>query len=228
MQAACEAAAAGAERGVAAEALARIEVRKHRLLAPFTGVIARLSVEVGEWTTPSPPGLPIPPVVDFIDTSSLYVSAPMDEVDSARIRAGQRARITVDSHPGRAFAGRVVRVASYVLDVEAQNRTLDVDAELDDPDVGTTLLPGTSADVEVILDVREDVARIPTAALLEGGKVLVVEGDRLAERAVSTGVRNWDFTEVLSGVAPGESVVASLDRPEIQAGLRVRVVSEEK
>lgn len=228
MRAACAAAAAGAEGAAAGEALARTELQKHRLLAPFGGVIARLSVEVGEWTTPSPPGLPIPPVIDFIDTSSIYVSAPMDEVDSARIGAGQRARITVDSHPGRAFEGRVVRAAPYVLDLEAQNRTLEVDAELDDADFARTLLPGTSADVEVILAVRDDVARIPTAAVLEGGKVLVVEGDRLAERAVSTGVRNWDFTEVVSGVAPGESVVVSLDRPEIQAGVRVRVVPEDK
>lgn len=222
-RAACRAAAAGAERAVAALALARTDLGKYVLMAPFPGVVAKLSIEVGEWTTPSPPGLPIPAVIDLIDTSSIYVSAPMDEVDSARIHAGQDARITVDSHPGRAFPGRVVRVAPYVLDVEAQNRTVEVEAEFLDAGVAATLLPGTSADVEVILSVREGVPRIPTAALLEGGKLLVVEGGRLVERAVTAGVRNWDVTEVLSGAAPGELVVTSLDRPEVKAGARVRV-----
>jgi HlyD family secretion protein len=113
--------------------------------APFAGVVAEVSIEAGEWTTPSPPGLPIPPVIDLIDISSLYVSAPMDEVDSARIRTGQTVRVTVDSHPGRSFPGHVRRVAPYVLDLEAQNRTVEIEVVLE-----ILALPrcsGTSADV---------------------------------------------------------------------------------
>lgn len=223
-EAACRAAAASLERAVSALQLARAEADKAVMTAPFEGVVAKLNVQVGEWSTPSPPGLPIPPLVDLIDTSSLYVSAPMDEVDSSRIQPGQRARVTVDSHPGRHFAGRVARRAPYVLDVEAQNRTVEIDVELDDADVARALLPGTSADVELILSVREDVLRVPTTALMEGGRALVVEQGRLVERSVKTGVRNWDFTEVLGGLAAGERIVVSLDRPEIRAGAPVKVV----
>jgi HlyD family secretion protein len=221
-EAACEAATAASARALSAVGLARTEADKTVLLAPFSGVVAELAIEVGEWTTPSPPGLPIPPVIDLIDTSSIYVATPMDEVDSARIRGGQAARATVDSHPGRAFPGRVVRVAPYVLDVETQNRTVEIEVELDD--VGeASLLPGTSADVEVILSVREDALRVPATALLEGGRALVVQDGRLVERALKTGVRNWDFVEVLDGLAAGERVVKTLDRPEIKAGARVKV-----
>jgi HlyD family secretion protein len=164
-------------------------------------------------------------VIDLIDPRSIYLSAPMDEVDSARIREGQTARVTVDSHPGRHFPARVVRVAPYVLDRLEQNRTVEIELELDDAGVASTLLPGTSADAEVILSAREDVLRIPTAALLEGGKALVLERGRLVERALTLGLRNWDFTEVRSGLAPGERVVVSLDRPEIKAGARAREAS---
>ena len=103
------------------------------IVAPFPGVVAEVSTEVGEWVTPSPPLLTSPAVVDLIDPTSLYVSAPMDEVDSARIRAGQIAKLTVDSQPGQVFGARVARVAPYVLDVEAQNRTVEIEVELDDP-----------------------------------------------------------------------------------------------
>lgn len=223
-EAACRAAAASLERAFSALQLARAEAGKVVMTAPFDGVVAKLNVQVGEWSTPSPPGLPIPPLVDLIDTSSLYVSAPMDEVDSSRIQAGQRARVTVDSQPGRHFPGRVVRRAPFVLDVEAQNRTVEIDVELDDAEVARALLPGTSADVELILSVREDVLRVPTTALMEGGRALVVEQGRLVERGVKTGVRNWDFTEVLGGLAAGERIVVSLDRPEIRAGAPVKVV----
>jgi HlyD family secretion protein len=227
-EAGCQAAAAGVERARSAVGLTRTELDKTALFAPFDGVVAKLSIQVGEWTTPSPPGLPIPSVIDLIDPSSIYLSAPMDEVDSARIHAGQAARVTVDSHPGRSFPARVTRIAPYVLDVEAQNRTVEIEAELTDQELARTLLPGTSADVEVVLGGRDGVLRVPTTALLEGGRVLVIEGGRLAERRVKTGVRNWDFTEIESGLAEADRIVVSLDRPEVKAGARARVEAEPK
>ncbi|MFQ5744654.1 MAG: efflux RND transporter periplasmic adaptor subunit, partial [Acidobacteriota bacterium] len=99
----CQAATAGLERARAAIEVARTELDKTVLRAPFDGVIAELTAEVGEWITPSPPALPVPAVLDLIDTSSIYLSAPMDEVDSAKIHPGQRARVTIDPYPGQTF-----------------------------------------------------------------------------------------------------------------------------
>jgi HlyD family secretion protein len=220
--AACRAARAAAERGESSVVLAQATLDKTVLRAPFDGIVADTFIEVGEWTTPSPPAIPVPPVLDLIDTRSIYVSAPMDEVDSARIQTGQPARLTVDSHPGKHFSARVVEVAPYVTDRLEQNRTVEIELELDDASVAASLLPGTSADAEVILSAREGVLRVPTSALLEGGKVLVLEGGRLVERTLQLGLRNWDFTEVAGGLAEGARVVVSLDRPEIRAGAKAR------
>jgi HlyD family secretion protein len=217
-EAACRAARATSDRAASAVALARAQLDKTVLRAPFDGIVADTFIEVGEWTSPSPPALPIPPVLDLIDTRSIYVSAPMDEVDSARVREGQSARVTVDSHRGRHFEARVVEVAPYVVDRLEQNRTVEIELELEDAAVAATLLPGTSADAEVILAAHQNVLRVPTQALLEGGTVLALEGDRLVSRTPETGLRNWDFTEVLAGLREGEPVVVSLDRPEVKAG----------
>jgi HlyD family secretion protein len=142
----------------------------------------------------------------------------MDEVDSALLATGQPARVTIDAYPGRSFPAHVVRVAPYVLDVESQNRTVEIEVELDDPAFSASLLPGTSADVEVILSTRPDVLRVPSGALLEGGRVLVVRDRRLQELQVRTGIKNWDWTEIVDGLEPGEHVVTSLDRAEVRAG----------
>jgi HlyD family secretion protein len=225
--AACRAAQADAHRADAAVGVAKAELAQTVVRAPFDGVIGKLSIEVGEWGTPSPPAIPIEPVIDLINTDSIYISAPMDEVDSARIHAGQPVRVTVDPYPGKTFSGRVVRVAPFVLDVESQNRTVEIEVELDDHDFASGLLPGTSADVEVILQVRDNVLRIATNTLLEGSKVLLVKEGRLVERQVAVGLRNWDFVEITSGLSAGEEVVTTLDRPEIKAGARARVVSGE-
>jgi HlyD family secretion protein len=221
--ASCTALGAEVERARAAIVSATVGLEKYAIRAPFDGVIAEQDVELGEWITPSPPLLTAPAAVDVLDPASLYVSAPMDEVDSAKIEVGQVAKVTVDSHPGPVFPGHVVRVAPYVLDVEAQNRTVEIEVEIDDASVQASLLPGTSADVEVVLEVREPVLRIPTAALLEGGRVLVPNDGRLEEREVQTGLKNWEYIEVRGGLEAGQQVVVSLDRLEVKAGARVRI-----
>ena len=227
-EAGCRAAAAQVARAAAAIAVAQTELDKRLLRTPFTGIVAEVSTELGEWVTPSPPALPVPPVIDVLDPTSIYITAPMDEVDSARIHVGQQARVTVDSHQGRSFAGRIARVAPYVLDLEAQNRTVDIDVELDDQTIVREMLPGTSADVEIILSVRNNVLRIPTSTLIEGQKVLVLVDGSLAERKVETGLRNWDFTEILSGLDAGDRVVTSLDRTEVKAGAEAVEEEEEE
>jgi HlyD family secretion protein len=146
----------------------------------------------------------------------------MDEVDSGRIQKGQPARVSVDSKPGKSFAARVAEVAPYVMDRLEQNRTVEIELELEDTTAAASMLPGTSADAEVILSARDGVLRVPTSALLEGGKVLVLERGTLVERALQIGLRNWDMTEIAGGLAEGERVVVSLDRPEIKAGARAR------
>ena len=222
-EASCNAAGAQSKRAAAQVVVAEAELGKRVLRAPFAGIVAEIDVEMGEWITPSPPLMVAPPVADLIDPTSLYVSAPMDEVDSGRIRKGQRARVTLDSQPGLDFEARVVRVAPYVLDVEAQNRTVEIEVELDDRELSSRLLPGTSADVEVILEVRDRVLRIPAPALLAGNRVLVVQDGRLEERAVEVGLENWDYAEVRGGLEAGQLVVVSLESADVKAGARVEV-----
>jgi HlyD family secretion protein len=221
--AACTAVTAERDKAKAAISAVEADLAKFAIRAPFDGVIAELTAEVGEWITPSPPLLTAPAVLDVIDPSSVYVSAPMDEVDSASVRAGQRAKVTVDSRPGAEFEGRVVRVAPYVLDVEAQNRTVEIEVEFEDAEFASSLLPGTSADVELVLQVQEDVLRIPTSALLEGRTVLLPDNGTLVEREVEIGLKNWDYAEVTGGLAEGQVVVISLDRVDVKPGARVEV-----
>ena len=222
--AACTAARATEARAEAAVVVARTELDKMTLLAPFDGIVAEVSIELGEWTTPSPPALPVPPVVDVLDPGSIYVSAPMDEVDSGRVRRDQEVRITVDSHRDQSFPGRVSRVAPYVLDLQEQNRTVEIEVEIDELPEGVTFLPGTSADVEVILEVHDEALRIPTAALMEGNRVLTVDDGVLTERSITPGLKNWDFTEVVEGLEAGDRIVTSLDREEVKGGALAEVV----
>lgn len=216
----CDTARADVAQSLARLALTRIEQRRMVLVAPFTGTIARIVGEVGEYSTPSPPGVPTPPAIDLIDDSCLYVKAPLDEVDAPRLKEGMPVRITIDALPGRSFAGRIQRIAPFVSALEKQARTVDIEATFDDPAQAGRLLVGYSADTEVILEVRDSVLRVPTAALLEGSRVLLLEGETLVERKLKTGLSNWQFTEVVDGLSGGERIVTSLEREGVKAGVR--------
>jgi HlyD family secretion protein len=224
---ACESFSARVAVAEAEVVVAEAELRMTEIRAPFDGVLAEFTVQLGEWITPSPPMMIAPTVIDLIDPASNYISAPMDEVDSAVIRNGGRARVTIDPYPGREFPGTVVRVAPFVLDIEEQNRTVEIEVELDDAEFASSLLPGTSADVEILLEVREDVTRIPSSALVEGSKVFVIEQGRIAERSVVAGLKNWEYVEIREGLVPGEKVITSLDRPEVKPGARAEIESED-
>ncbi|MBI5936808.1 MAG: efflux RND transporter periplasmic adaptor subunit [Betaproteobacteria bacterium] len=223
-RASCESAHSNVKQAEAQLQLAKAQLERTILIAPFDGIVAEVSGELGEISTPSPPGIPTPPAVDLIDDSCLYVLAPMDEVDAPSIKLGQPARITLDAYPDRHFPAHVQRVAPYVVAVEKQSRTVDVEVAFDDPKALDRLLVGYSADAEVVLGSREQVLRVPTSTLLEGKRVLVYrEADsRLEERQLKTGLANWEYTEVLGGLKPGERIVASLEREGIKIGAKVK------
>jgi len=226
-QAECEAAKASASVSSAQIRAANAEIERTRLLAPFAGVVAEINGELNEFVTPSPIGIPTPPAIDLVDNTCFYVTAPIDEVDAPRISPRLPARVTLDAFPSQSFSGEVRRVADYVLDIEKQARTVDVEVELADPEALKVLLAGYSADAEIILDKRDGVLRIPSEALLED-RIYVLDRitQKLVLRHIETGIKNWDWAEVRAGLEPGELVVTSIDRAGVEDGALARAQDE--
>jgi HlyD family secretion protein len=190
----CDAARSQIAQSESRIAAAQAGLDRMVLRAPFDGIVADISGELGEYATPSPPGIPTQPAIDLIDDRCLYVSAPIDEADAAHIKTGQAVRITLDAIKGKSFAGKVSRIAPYVLEIEKQARTVEVEVDFSEPPAGTAesasvpivtgqplaqsaskvaqppaaqnLLVGYSADVEIIHASHSQVLRIPTQTLL--------------------------------------------------------------
>jgi HlyD family secretion protein len=229
LKADCNAAQASALMTEARVAVVRANLARTRLIAPFDGVIAEINGEIHEYLTPSPPGIPTLPAVDLIDHSCFYVSAPIDEVDASEITPGMKARVSLDAFSNRTFDGRVRRIAPYVLDIEKQARTVEVEVGFANAGEIEPLLAGYSADVEIILEVRRDTVRVPTEAVLDGNRVFVFSQAHkiIRERRFTAGISNWDFTEVISGLSEHELVVTNVDQPAIKDGARAVLKTEE-
>ncbi|MBY4675113.1 efflux RND transporter periplasmic adaptor subunit [Marinobacterium arenosum] len=217
----CAAAEARRREAEAAIGVVQAELEKTRLRAPFAGIVAEVKGEVGEYATPSPPGVATPPAIDLLTDDCHYVEAPIDEVDAGLLKVGLPVRISFDAYPERSFPGRLRRIAPYVLDLEKQARTVAVEVEFASvPSI--PLFAGYSADVEIVLQSHPETLRVPTEAVLEQDSVLLYQaGEALERRTIKPGISNWRYTEVLDGLQPGDRVVTSLGREEVRAGARV-------
>jgi len=224
-----QAALAAAETKAARLDVLTAELERTRLLAPFPGIVAEIHGELNEYITPSPPGIATLPAIELLDISCFYVTAPIDEVDAAKVVVGARGRVTMDAFGDKHFDARVRRIAPYVLDLEKQARTVEVEMEFTGSIEIKSLLSGYSADVEIILEERGSTVRIPTQALLPGNRVYVYDPDkgRLEARTIQAGLSNWDRTEVVQGLQQGELVVLSIDQPGLKDGIAVKLSGKE-
>jgi HlyD family secretion protein len=221
-QAACVAARAQIEVGRARLDATQAAVERTRVIAPFDGVVAEINAELGEFVTPSPPGISTLPPIDLLDISCLYVSAPIDEVDAPAIKTGMQACVSLDAFEQKRCSGTVSRVAPYVLEKEKQARTVEVEVKLTAAEDLAELLPGYSADIEVLISSKQQVLRIPSEAVLENNRVLLVNNEnRLEERSFTPGLSNWRFIEVLSGLTEGDKIVLSIGQEGVAAGVHV-------
>jgi macrolide-specific efflux system membrane fusion protein len=210
-QRALETARAKEREATAALAAARVQLGYTRILAPISGVIATVSTQEGETVAAS---FAAPTFLTIVNLARLEVWAFVDETDIGRVKVGQRARFTVDTYQGEEFDGRVTairptaevrdNVVNYVTLIELENRA------------GKVLRPEMTTTVNIELDGRKDVVAVPNAALrrdAQGSYVLVPAAVGSERRNVRAGFRGTDFTELLSGVKPGERVVLGVTQP---------------
>ncbi|HIF19660.1 MAG TPA: efflux RND transporter periplasmic adaptor subunit [Gammaproteobacteria bacterium] len=224
-----EAAVTNAESGAAAcnAAKAQVEVsqaslERTQLIAPFGGIVAEIEGELGEYVTPSPVGVATKPTLDLIDNTCIYIKAPIDEIDAPEVIAGLKARITMDAFGQKEFPATVRRVAPYVLDLEKQARTVEIEAVFDNPQ--EFLLPGYSADITIIIDTSEATLSIPSQALMGGGFVYLINSDNsISKKEIEVGLSNWQHTEVLEGLTLEDEIVLSVDRLGLEDGVRVTI-----
>jgi HlyD family secretion protein len=221
--AACTGANAHWQQAQAILAQAQAMLEKTYLIAPFSGTVAHISGEIGEFSTPSPPGVPTPPAIDLITSDCHYITAPIDEVDAGKIAIGMQVNISLDAFRGQIFQGKVRRIAPFVQDYAKQARTVEIEVDFID-NKHPKLLAGYSVDVEIILASSSKNIRIPSDAIIDNNFVYLLNTNGFIEkRNISTGLTNWQFTEVTQGLNKGEQLITnSMNITNIEAGLAAK------
>jgi cobalt-zinc-cadmium efflux system membrane fusion protein len=187
--------------------LAKVSARKghghtlpHSIVrAPFSGIITAHHASVGEVVEPSTELLAI------TDMSSLWVLADVFEKDLSHVKSGQTVQVRVASYPGRVFEGKI----SYVADtIEPKTRTAKVRCVVQNS-AGLLKLE-MFATVEIPVERTRSVLAVPDVSVqqIDGQPVVFVRSSEtdFRKRDIQTGVSTGGYTEIRSGLDPGEWV----------------------
>ncbi len=144
----------------AALAQARIDLQRTRITSPVNGIVIKRAIEKGQTVAAS---LQAPELfVIAQNLQDMQVDASIDESDVGRIRTGQKASFTVDAYPGQTFEGEVGQVRKAAQNIA---NVVTYTAVVRFSNTGNRLLPGMTANVRLITDQRENVLKVPNAAL---------------------------------------------------------------
>jgi len=192
---------------------AHIQLGYARIFAPISGTVTSVATQEGETVAAS---FAVPTFLTIMDLSKLEVETYVDEVDIGKVKAGQRAEITVDAFPNETFDGRIAAVSpqarvrdnivSYVVlvDLTSQNKRM--------------LRPEMTASVRITAGERRGVLLVPGAAVQrdQAGNpfVLVQRAGQTMHRQVQLGEMFGNEIEVTNGLVSGDVVVTAAEAEE--------------
>jgi len=196
----------------------RTRLKDTKIIAPFRGEISRKYVDAGAFVSPSSPPTPL---VNLVHTETLKIVANVLEKDIPLLKPGMKAKVQVDSYPGRVFEGRVEKINSAL---DLSTRTLQAEIYILNSD--RSLKPGMFANVEVVLLEKPQTLVIPREAVIEAGgemSVFVVEGKQAFRKPITLGYEQDRLVEVLKGLNEGDQVVIK-GQQLIKDGSTIRVI----
>jgi multidrug efflux system membrane fusion protein len=194
--------------------------------APFDGELGVRHVEVGQYLTAGTQ------IVTLTDLSELYANFTVTEKDSGQLKTGQTVRVAVDAYPGRTFEGKITTIEPQI---STDTRNIHVQATLGNPE--HILKPGMFATTTVVLPDKPAVVTVPETAVdytLYGDSVFLIsekkeDDGKTSLSVVRTFVRTGDRVngraEILSGLKPGDRVVA-VGQLKLQPGAAVVVSTD--
>jgi multidrug efflux system membrane fusion protein len=211
------------------EANAQIEktraiIAQKLVRAPFPGRLGVRQVDLGQYLNPGAP------IVTLTDLSTLYVNFTLPTQMRSQIALGQKVNITVDAFPGRQLTATIATIEPQI---RADTRTMIVQATMANPD--EALLPGMFVNAQVVLPQAAPEVVLPETAVdytLYGDSVYVIRADgqdangqpvlKAFRTPVKTGLKWENKVAILSGLNPGDQVVAA-GQIKVQNGMPVIV-----
>lgn len=192
-------------------------IEDYSVTAPWSGIVSAVHVAEGDYVAPRTT------LVEILDPESLVIQFAIPEAYSTEVSDGIQVEVQLDAHPGKTFQGEISRVYPQ-LDLRMHTRT--VEATLPEE---VDLLPGMFARIKVYLEQVPDALTIADNAMIINAKgeqmAFVLQGKKVVQRKITTGIEHGGRVQVLAGIQPGEQVVIA-GNEKIIDGAKVQIYQD--
>lgn len=189
-------AVAAANSARAAEASARAKLDQFTIRSGIAGIILRRDVEPGDLATAAKT------LFEIGDPKQLRVTATVDERDIPMVRTGSSASMSTEAYPGRIFRGTVYEITPAG---DPDQRAFRVRIA---PSPGSALPVGLTLEVNIMVAERGSALLVPASAIRDN-QLWVVDNGRARRRAIETGIRGSERTEIRRGLEDRACVIAN-------------------
>ena len=212
-----------------------VQLTETRIVAPMAGEVTGKYLEEGELVASATAGFAQgAAIVTIANLKQMQVRTNVNEVDVVKVKVGQPVEIRVDGVRNVTFHGVVASKAPASLTSSqagatnttasaSSNQVVRFEVKVRVTDGDARLRPGMTASVDILLDRKTKVTKIPTEAIRPDETVMIMTGTKekpiLTPRKVTLGLRSDSATEVISGIKPGEKI----EVPKIDAKDRRKV-----
>lgn len=199
--------------------VARSNLGRAVITAPFAGMVTEVNLEIGESV-----GQGGKPPVRLIDQLPRMLKGEIDEVDLAKVKEGQPARVRIPAVGPKPFQAKVSKVVPFIDTTKDQDRTSPIELQMEQTEERVPV--GASAEVEIVTNHRAGVLAVPSRLILgsqENRYVFRYAGGTVQKVPVKIGVGNYDRSEILSGLAEGDVIVFPAEDRELTDGLKATV-----
>jgi RND family efflux transporter MFP subunit len=179
--------------------IARQQLTDTTITAPFDGVVQEKRASIGEYLAAGTA------IVNIVRIDPLRLRAEVPEREASKVHAGQEVRVTAEGNED-VYTGHIVRLSPSIT---AQNRILVVEAEVRN---NGKLRPGSFARADIVSDNKGLAPAVPASAIVTFAgidKVITIQDGKALEKPVTLGRRAGEWTEVLSGIKTGETVIVN-------------------
>jgi len=197
--------------------LAETNLQYTRIYCPIDGIVIARRVDIGQ-TVAAAFQTPVLFVVAE-DLTRMRINTSVDEADIGRVKVDQQVRFSVDAYPGEIFEAQVGQIRN---DPQITQNVVTYDVLIDVDNNDLKLKPGMTANVEIVIDRREQVMSVPDAALRfrpedtphYDGSAVWTPGRKAPNRvSVKTGISDYSYSELLEGdLEPGRHVIIGRQR----------------
>jgi len=183
--------------------LVNLDITNSIIYAPYDGVVLSSAFKQGEYAGPGVPAI-------SVISSIFIIKAEVNETDIVNLKVGQDVVIKLDAYFENEFEGKITEISPISTNIGG---VVSFELIVKPDAINVPLLYGLSASLDIVTSSVEDVLYVPIQSVFEeDGKSYVNvpgENDEVEKVEVTTGIYNFDFIEIRSGLSEGDTILIS-------------------